>query len=200
MTAVSAPAEPTPAQIAAGRRTLLLATGALMLPFVLGAGLYFSGWRPSQTGNRGELLHPPVPFPAAQFMGEGGQPLAPTDLAGKWTLVLAGRGACEAACTGRIDEMRRVQVSLNKEMGRLRRLVLSDDAAQPALAAARAAQPDLLVATRRDPWPAPFPAEPDYRLYVIDPQGNLMLRYAPDAPGQDVRKDLERLLKFAWTG
>ena len=108
MTAVSAPAEPTPAQIAAGRRTLLLATGALMLPFVLGAGLYFSGWRPSQTGNRGELLHPPVPFPAAQFMGEGGQPLAPADLAGKWTLVLAGRGACEAACTGRIKALERL--------------------------------------------------------------------------------------------
>ncbi len=191
---------PSPAAIAAGRRTLLLATGALMLPFFLGAALYFSGWRPAQTGNRGELLQPPVAFPAAQFVGADGSPLTGAALTGKWTLLLAGRGPCDTACTGRIDEMRRIQVSLNKEMGRLRRLVLSDDAAQPAFAAAHAVQPDLRVAGSREFWPAALAPEPGYRLYVIDPQGNLMLRYAADAPGQDVRKDLEHLLKFAWTG
>jgi hypothetical protein len=33
---------PTPAQVAAGRRTLLLATGLLMLPFILGGALYLT--------------------------------------------------------------------------------------------------------------------------------------------------------------
>jgi hypothetical protein len=33
------------------------------------------------------------------------------------------------------------------------------------------------------------------RLYILDPMGNLMMRYAPDAPAKDTLKDMERLLK-----
>ncbi len=165
---------------AAGRRTLALIVGLLVLPFALGAGLYFSGWRPSQPGNRGELLQPPQPLGVA----------LPAEAAGKWLLVLAADGPCDAACGARIDEMRRIQVSLNKEMGRVRRLVIAPDLADPALAAARSAQPDLLL-VRRDVAPG---------VYVADPGGNLILRYGPGKDARDIRTDLDRLLKFAWTG
>ena len=39
-----------------------------------------------------------------------------------------------------------------------------------------------------------------YRLHIIDPQGNLIMDYPADIPAKGVRGDLERLLKFAWTG
>jgi len=176
---------------AAGRRTLALVVGLLMLPFVLGAGLYLSGWQPSRAGNHGELLQPPLPLALPQDLA--------SETAGKWLLILAGSGPCTADCIARIDEMRRIQVSLNKDMGRLRRLILAADAGDPALAAARAAQPDLLLVSPGRPWPDPATTAAGYRLYVADPGGNLILRYAPDAEAKGIRADLERLLKFAWT-
>ena len=34
-----------------------------------------------------------------------------------------------------------------------------------------------------------------HRIYILDPMGNLMMRYAPDAPAKDTLSDMERLLK-----
>ena len=174
-----------PPQVTTGHRTLALVVGLLMLPFILGAGLYISGWQPTHPGNHGELLQPPLPV----------GPALPTAATGKWLLILAPDGPCDAACTNCLDAMRRIQVSLNKEMGRLRRLVVTPDPADPALAAAQNAQPDLLLTCHSAPWPDGGPA-----LYVADPEGNLILRYGPTAAAKDIRTDLDRLLKFAWAG
>lgn len=175
-----------------GHGVLALVVGLLMLPFVLGAGLYISGWQPVRSGNHGQLLQP------VQALGLAGEVAGET--AGKWLLILAGNGPCGAECARRIDEMRRIQVSLNKDMGRLRRLVLTAEGDVPALAATRAAQPDLLVAILPGSAPAVMGARDGYRFYVADPQGNLVLHYPPDVPAKDIRADLDRLLKFAWTG
>jgi hypothetical protein len=35
------------------------------------------------------------------------------------------------------------------------------------------------------------------RLYMVDPMGNLMMRYEPDGDPEGVLKDLERLLKVS---
>ena len=39
-----------------------------------------------------------------------------------------------------------------------------------------------------------------YRLHIVDPQGRLIMDYPVDVAAKGVRADLERLLKFAWTG
>lgn len=182
MTATTLP----PPHPTTGRRTLALVVGLLMLPFALGAALYFSGWQPAKAGNRGELLQPPQPV----------APLLPAATAGKWLLLLAIDGPCTADCTTRLDAMRRIQVSLNKEMGRLRRVLVASDLTDTGLAAAQDAQPDLLVTHRTATWPA----GDGPTLYVADPAGNLILRYGPEASAKDIRADLDRLLKFAWNG
>ncbi|HNL22989.1 MAG TPA: hypothetical protein PKK51_13310 [Rhodocyclaceae bacterium] len=175
---------PTPAQVAAGRRTLLLATGLLMLPFILGGALYLSGWKPASTGNRGELLQPP-PVVKAQL---------PEAAAGKWVLILVPEANCDALCASRLDALRRIQVSLNKDMARLRRVVMAADPGEPGITQAQAAQPDLLVARRDATWTA------SPGVYVADPDGHLVLRYGLDTEPKDIRSDLDRLLKYSWTG
>ena len=128
---------PTLPRKTSGRPMLALVVGLLALPFVIAGGLYFLGWQPARTGNYGQLLDPPVPLPATGLRRPDGSPLASADLQGKWLLLLSGTGACNSECAQRIDEMRRIQVSLNKEMGRLRRVVLTDLPDDPQLAAAR---------------------------------------------------------------
>jgi len=189
-----------PIQKRSGLPMLALVIALLTLPFVIAAGLYFFGWHPEQTGNHGQLLNPPLPLPTSGLKTADGRPLTTADLQGKWLLLLDGTGPCTTDCVQRIDEMRRIQVSLNKEMGRLRRVVLSDRSGDPEFAQALRRQPDLVLATAPPQWLPGTDVIPGYRLHLIDPQGNLIMNYPIDIAARSVRSDVERLLKFAWTG
>jgi len=183
-----------------GLPMLLLVVSLLALPFVIAAGLYFVGWQPARTTNHGHLHNPPPQLPAGGLRSADGRPLPTAELGGKWLLVLNGSGPCDAACAGRLDEMRRIQVSLNKEMARLRRVVITDLAGDAAFAAAGRRQPDLVIAEAPAGWLPESGKAVGYRLHIVDPQGKLIMDYPVDVAAKGVRADLERLLKFAWTG
>ena len=183
-----------------GATMLALVVGLLVLPFAIAGGLFLMGWQPAHTVNHGQLLNPPLPLPASGLQATDGQALATAELGGKWLLLLSGSGPCETGCSARIDEMRRIQVALNKDMGRLRRLVLSDLPSDVELIAARQRQPDLLVATAPPRWLPGTTGDAGYRLHIVDPQGRLIMDYPDDIAATVVRADLERLLKYAWTG
>ena len=172
-----------------GRLMLALIVGLLALPFAIGAGLYFGGWQPPRISPHGHLLNPPRVLPELTLRSTGRN-------AEKWKLVLHVRGPCAAECLARIDEIRRIHVALYKNMSHLSRVVLTDQPNDPALLALREAQPDLIVQTVQSDKLADI-ADP---LLLVDPQDHLVMTYPTDASPQGVRADLERLLKYAWTG
>lgn len=172
-----------------GRLMLALIAGLLALPFAIGASLYFGGWHPSRISHHGHLLTPPRLLPEQVLRSTGKN-------SEKWMLLFHVRGPCAAECAGRLDEMRRIHVALYKNMGRLSRAVLTDQPDDPALLALRNTQPDLLLLTA----PSEQLAEITDPLLLVDPQGQIIMTYPPDASAQGVRADLERLLKYAWTG
>lgn len=177
-----------------GRRALLLTLLICLTPVLIGGGLHLFGWRPVRTSNHGELVLPPRPLALAAL---GADVAAAAD--GKWLLVIAGDTPCTAGCTTLAGHTRAIQVSLNRDMGRLRRIILADRDT-PELAALRMRQPDLLVARPDASWRATLAAGAQHRLFVVDPAGNLMMQYAPEADPRGVRADLERLLKSSWIG
>lgn len=183
-------ATPPITQLTPGRRALLLTLLAFLLPLTIGGGLYWSGWRPAKTGNHGELILPPKPVPVAS-LSDG--------TTGKWLLLLAGDGACEAECIAQLKTLRSIQVSLGREIDRMRRIVLTNSESD-ALKALRADQPDLIVSRPTPDWNTALTAGPRYRVFLVDPAGNLMMQYAPEAEPKGIRADLERLLKYSWIG
>lgn len=184
---------------ASGLPMLLLIVGLLVLPFVIAAGLYFGGWQPTRTLQHGQLLTPPPALPASGLLDTAGRPVATAELHGKWLLVMSLDGPCATDCATRLDELRRIQVSLSKEMGRLRRVVLAPTTSDPALAEALRRQPDLLLFTAPPQWLG-APATDGYRLHIVDPLGQRVIDYPAAVGGKELRFDLDRLLKFAWTG
>ena len=167
-------------------RTLWLVVGLLLLPFAIASGLYLSGWQPTRSTEHGRLLDPPQTLPPEVLRSTAANN-------GKWLLLLTVPGPCAADCNRRLDEMRRIQVALNKDMRRLARVVLSDQPNDPALLATQRIQPDLLRV-------AGTPTDGGTQLYIADPQGRLIIAYPPEAEARGIRADLERLLKFAWNG
>lgn len=171
----------------AGRRMFLLLVAALALPFVLAAVLIFSGWQPASARHYGELLPSVAPLSLDDLAIQAGP--EKSALAGRWLLVVREADACADACRQRLDELRRLHVALYKAMPRVRRVLLA--AARPDIE-----QPDLTRAAATS-WPSL--ARPG--IYLVDPQGRAVLRY--DRAQLDARamlKDIERLLRYSWTG
>ena len=190
------------------RRTMLLTIALLMLPFALAFGLYWLEWRPATLANHGELIQPPQALPESGLSHADGSPFPTAELRRKWTLVLVSQTACDNACQHDLQQMRQVQVALNKEMVRLRRILIANSigelAADPALPELRRTYPDLLIAAPNSDqqgtaWRQAIDAT-NYRFYVIDPLGNVMMRYTDKPDMSGMLKDLERLLKYSWVG
>jgi cytochrome oxidase Cu insertion factor (SCO1/SenC/PrrC family) len=164
---------------------------------------FFPQYLPGTRSNRGELLSPPVALPAGLALtGPSGAPFDPARLEGAWTLVYLANGGCGPACIQRLTEIRQIRLALGEGQRLVERLLLVGAPQGPldqalmngAFDGMHLAQTDgdglsaLLGAMGSGP-------EGQDRLYLLDPRGNLMMRYAADAPPKDTLKDLERLIK-----
>lgn len=196
--------EAPPAAVGAGRRTLLLLGLVCVLP-VLASYLAFYVWQPSGRVNHGELLTP-APLPDSALAGVAGQPtLTRVGLEGRWTLLYAGPAACDAACEASLYAMRQARLAQGKEQERVGRawLLTTGDAPAPALIAAHS---DLRLARAESDWLALL-AGGAGGIYLVDPLGNVMMRFHPVGTSEAVTesargmiKDLQRLLKYSALG
>jgi hypothetical protein len=180
--------------------TLSLLAAVFLLPFIIGTGLFWSGWRPGKFVNHGELLSPARALPESGLSHADGRPFARSELAGKWLLVLPVAGDCAAPCLANLQQMQNVHLALNKEQSRLQRVFISNGGPLPSDLASRF--PGLVLGrTGNDAdgeaWAALL-AGRGQTLYVVDPLGNVMMRYAEPGDMRGVLKDIERLLKYSW--
>ena len=172
-------------------RTKLLALGALFaLPVVLGWIAYLTGWVPGTTSNYGTLL-PPRPLDAQSLEA----------LRGKWVLVQLDGAACDARCEKKLYHMRQVRRAQGREMRRVERLwIITDSAAlrSELLAAIEGTH----IARDQAQFVAAFAAEgaATEHIYLVDPLGNLMMRFPRDPDPSRMVKDLQRLLRVSRIG
>ena len=151
-------------------------------PIVGGWALYLLDWTPGGAGNYGELVAP-RPLSGAPFDA----------LRGKWVLVTPDAAACDAYCERKLYFMRQVRRAQGKNMERVERLWAITDAGAP-----RAELLSAIEGTRVVPFKdAAFSAD---HIYVIDPLGNLMMRYPREPDPSRMIKDLQRLLKVSRIG
>lgn len=182
------------------RRNRVLLVGTFLFFFlpIVGAWLlnvFAPDWRPFGTTNYGTLVQPVRPITAAGLRKADGAPLDPGYLDGRWTLVHIQQGACASECLEALGRLRQVQQALGDDMHRVQLLVVVDGAGNgPDGATTVVAAAGWLTAFAF----ADAPAGPG--IYLVDPQGYLMMRYPRDAEQRGVLTDLERLLKISKIG
>ncbi len=192
------------------RRQLLGLAVLFFAPVAAAFLLYYGhlGWRPPGRVNRGDLIDPPRPLPAAALEQFGGGRTAPDWWRGKWTLLYLGPGNCPARCRQLLYETRQVRTALDRDMDRVQRVFLAADPCCDAEFLRR--EHTDLITVRADSAAAEvlavlpafggLPPAVAERIYVIDPLGNLMMSYAPDAPPKGLLEDMKRLLKLSHVG
>ncbi|MGN6388611.1 MAG: SCO family protein [Burkholderiaceae bacterium] len=162
--------------------------------------------KPEGRTNYGALIDPRAhPIPEA-LTGRtlDGKPASLQDFHGKWILLQVGSGDCDAACQKKLFAMRQLRLIQGREMDRIERVwLITDD--QP-IDTLLLREYDGTRFVRVDPttvraWlPADAGTRPSDHLYMIDPLGNLMMRFPKDADPNRVKKDIARLLRASGIG
>ena len=168
------------------------------------------GWQPDVTTNSGTLVHPARPLELSADIVYGDKPLADY-LQGKWTLLYLGRADCDDACKSSLYKMRQARTAQNEHMKRVQRLFVFEGGPLPeGVSAYLASEQPQLHKVQLAPLQFRKLAEffviddtpvPDAgRVYIVDPLGNLMMYYPPDADPRGLLKDLKKLLKYSRIG
>lgn len=173
-----------------GRLIMIAVVLLFSVPPTIAWVLLAGGWRPGGTVNHGELLDPPV-----QLAAEGRLPLAADYFAGRWTILHVAADGCAESCERLLDKTARVRVALDKDAGRVQRLLLIPQGA-PTVGevTARGARVERVRMPTLDGL-----LRDGERLgvSVIDPRGFRILRYPVPLAAEGLLEDLERLLRLS---
>jgi len=182
------------------RRKLILLAVLMGAPLILSYLFYFWG-TPSSSVNYGELIEV-RPLPDEDLRNLNGATFRLGQLRGKWVMLQLDSGVCEEPCRKKLYYLRQVRLTQGPEMDRIERVWLIDDGKMPEIGIRQEYTGTWLIDAKHSELLKAFPATGSARdhIYLIDPLGNLMMRFPKDADPSRMVKDLKRLLKISRIG
>lgn len=197
MGAAMNPPSMSEAKVPAGRRRgriqLLLILLGVIGPMILATGMYkLQFWVPEGRSYHGELIG----------NGQSRADLGVKADEERWQMLVTAPKDCAVDCQQLVYLARQIQIGLGRDAGR----------ASHALAAAQPLTADYEAKlTREYPQLQRYPLDAAAfskatgdkatpQLWIIDPHGNLVLRYDPSVKGKDLLNDLRHLLKLSNIG
>lgn len=190
------------------RLTLVVLFAVFFVPILVAwwMNLHPDYWRPSATVNNGTLVIPSRPIDTTGLTQIDGRAYDSAFFAQGWTLVLLGGAVCQENCTTQLIKMRQARLALGKEMDRVQRLYAALEIPETGfLTELLSVHPGLHVARANAQWLSSFELDGNQPtkvsgIYLIDPEGRLMMHYRENANAEGILDDLQRLLKISKIG
>jgi hypothetical protein len=190
------------------RLVILAVVAVFLLPFMI-AVLWYANvhdWG-YETIPHGRFVTPPValhPPPLPFALGHGR--LSPSYFRGRWTLMYLGRPDCQPDCREALYATRQIRLAMGVDITRVQRiyLVLGRPTKTGFL---QVEDPDLTVVDAATPSGRRFVARLlhaahtslGHEIYVVDPEGRLMMVYPAGADPMVLLHDMQRLLSVVPT-
>ncbi|MBV6751609.1 hypothetical protein KV580_14940 [Pseudomonas chlororaphis] len=184
---------PTPPRRARGRWQLIMILLVVIGPMVLATGMYkLQFWVPESRSYHGELIG----------NGESRADLGVQTDEQRWQMLVTAPQDCAADCQQLVYLARQIQIALGRDASR----------ASHALAAAHPLETTYDAKLKREyPQLQRYPLDlaaynreakgnGAAQLWIVDPHGNLVLRYDATVKGKDLLNDLVQLLKLSNIG
>lgn len=181
-------------------KTLWLVAAVCLAPFVASFAAYYF-YQPEGRVNYGDLLEEKQ-LPAVALRLTDGSVFSFKQLEGKWLFVIADDAACDAYCEKKLWQIRQVRKTQGKYPERIERVWLVTGGGKPAerLHSEYEGTWMVEVADRALLDALPYEGARTDHIYLVDPLGNLVLRYPRDANPSRMKKDIERLLRVSRIG
>jgi len=176
---------------------ILLSLAAIFtLPLLAAWGMYH--YQPFEERGQlanGELVTPAQRLEVPNLLAADGAPVDDSLFRDKWTLLYhaqagqAGQAdtACDTECVALMDTLLRVRLAQNKSMRHVQRVLVAPTGTQVP-----AGLDEGLQVVKAEQWPLPAGS-----VYVVDPQGYLVMRYRPGFDPGGLLTDLQRLLRLS---
>jgi cytochrome oxidase Cu insertion factor (SCO1/SenC/PrrC family) len=179
---------------------LLLLALVCLAPIVTSYVTYY-WFVPDKRVNYGELL-PAGPAPRVTGVGTEGTPFALSDLRGQWVLLIVTDADCTEACRAALYATRQARTIQGREQDRVVRAWLRPSGAAAPPTELRDSQPGLVIASAAQADLAGLPLYPGGAptILLLDPRGNLVLRYGANPDIKRLAADLGRLLRASQIG
>lgn len=194
----------TPAAPKRGRWKMIAIAAVCASP-VLASYFTYYVIKPTSRNNYGALIDPRQhPIPPLSSVTLAGKPEGLDAYKGKWLMVKAGGGACADACQKQLYTMRQERLMQGKEMDRIERVWLITDREQIDTMLIR--EYDGMHMLHADPeavarWlPTEDGGKVEDHIYIVDPLGNLMMRFPANPEPQKMYKDVKKLLTASSIG
>jgi cytochrome oxidase Cu insertion factor (SCO1/SenC/PrrC family) len=198
---------PDPRRRLLGRLMLIAVVSVFALPLVLANWIFHhpEAWTPTRFTNHGELIDPARPIEEFALVTAEGERFTLEQLHNRWTLLYVGDGVCDLYCGAALFKTRQVRLALGHDIDRVQRVYLLTDAnAVHALEPVRAEHPGLKLGTGSAPALSPLLGllgpDAEDQVYLVDPHGNVVLRYGAEASSRGMLNDLKKLLKNSRIG
>ena len=188
------------------RLKLISIAGLFGLP-VITAWLLFSNPQllaNHETKNYGELVSPAIPSDLKDYIVNAEQ-LDMQHLKGRWVLLhLDMDGRCDASCAKSTHLLRQLNVLLSKDSTRLKRVYMDMSANPAEVGSIQGSDKELNVyswqAAELNKLQQLIPELTDGDMLLVDPLGNIMMKYRQNADPYGIQKDLKLLFKASQIG
>lgn len=188
----------------AGRWKLLAVLAVCASPLIASYFTYYV-IKPGPKNNYGTLIDPrQYPMPSLNLIDQDGKVTELSSLKGKWLMLQIDEASCAEACQRKLLEMRQLRLAQGKGMDRIERVWLIIDSQavpeqlKPGIAGTHMLRGDK---NKLEKWlPTENGTSLQDHIYLVDPLGNLMMRYPKDADPNKIKKDLIKLLKASAIG
>lgn len=180
--------------------TLTFTVPMLAAWFAYSKGTFISG----HTVNRGVLISPPINIATLQLATDQNQIAA--KFHGKWWMVYLTNNPQDNLSLRNLYYMRQIRQATGKNRDRVERAIVTLEITPelkqwlgqnyPNTLLFKISPEKLAVLTSATKKLALTKGS----LYLVDPLGNIMMSYAPDAAPKGILKDLERVLKVSQIG
>lgn len=181
----------------------LYALVAITLLPIVGAYLAYYVVPPSGRTNYGTLIEPQRPAPVLALTTLDGAAFDLRQLRGHWAFVMVDASECDQRCADKLLMMRQQRSMTGRQRDQIDRIWFIPDTAPLPIVLMREYEGTYFIRAPLQSLRAflALPDAPDARLedhiWVIDPNGNLMLRWPKNPEIKGVRRDVAKLLKVA---
>lgn len=182
--------------------TLWLLLTSFLVPAIFAYGYFFFGDRPSVASN-GQLINPVVDIESLKLKDPLGESISREELTPKWRMYYFANANCDSSCQNELYNMRQINVALGKNADRVQHVIVHLSTPQNEfMKYIETEHPEAIrvyssIENIQGLIGKSAPAE---YIYLVDPLGNIMMKFPNTLKAKLILKDINKLLKISRIG